>query len=276
MKQLTQNSIIAACLLAAFFHGVQSSWARPALNNFHDRNEFSTDVPVLPNDVVSMESTLTAIPEKAIHGIIETYVRERLASDDEAIAANRIEVHTRWQGDIVVEATGEVELKVRPLSQRPFRGPTVVRVEICVDGITERTISATVDTRLYQRVAVTTRAIRRGATFDPTSIELSERDITTLRHGYYTKIEDLNLLQVARPIGFGDVVSHRHAKRVPIVNRGDEVVLNVASRNMVLSTIGIALQDGSSGTRIRVKNPDSGKILYGLVREDGTVTLGAS
>ena len=216
---------------------------------------------------------LNVVPEIAIHQTVETFVRGRLRDDEVAMRASRVEIHTRWQGDIVLDLVGDVELKVRPVSPRAFRGPTVIRVEVLVDGETERTITATVDTRLYERVAVTARAVRRGSLFSETAIELAERDVTNLRHGYFRDLTELASLQAVRPIGFGAVVTRRHAEAVPFVRRGDDVVIVLVSRNMHMSAVGVALQDGVIGARIRVKNIDSGKIVFGIVEEDGSIAI---
>lgn len=222
---------------------------------------------------------LNVLTEESVRQAVEEYVRERVVieSADGAREAERIEVKPRWQGDILFDeiAAGPFELKVAPLSDKPFRGPTLVRVEISQANTMLRALTVTVDTRFYREVVVVSRGVRRGTLLTPEMVELVERDITSLRNGFFATYEELADLQVRRPIGAGDIVSHSHVKPIPLVHRGDEIVITVVSKHMRLTTFGLALQDGGAGERIRVKNRESGKIVYGHVDEDGSVRIGS-
>ena len=218
---------------------------------------------------------LNLLTEEAIRLAVEEHVRDRV----EAAAAEqgeRVEIRPRWQGDILFEdiPARPFDLKVSPLSSRPYRGPTLLRVEIRAGGAMLRALTVTVDARYYREVLVTSRTIRRGALLTPDMVELVERDVTSLKHGYLTVFEELGDLQASRPIGAGDIVSRNHVKPIPLVHRGDEIVMTVVSRHMQLAASGVALQDGGAGERIRVKSVDSGKIVYGRVDADGSVRIG--
>ena len=177
-------------------------------------------------------------------------------------------------GDLLLDRAGQVEYRVRPLSSRPFRGPSVVRVDVVQGEEVVKAITLTVDTRIYRPVLVTSRALRRGTPLDGDMLELIERDISKLRHGHYSDLSELEGMQTRRPVGYGDVLTERHVQPVPIIHRGDEVSLTVVSANMQLSVRGTALQDGGLGSRIRVKNADSGKVVSGVIVDAGTVRTG--
>lgn len=218
-----------------------------------------------------------AIPADLIRSIVETWTREQV---EDAVAENddgqtRYEVSARWQGDILLDTPGQVEFNVRRLSSRPFRGPTVVRLELHVDGALDRAMTVTVDCRSYRDVVTTTRGVRRGTLLEG-ALAVEERDITNLKHGFFAGPESLEGMRAARPIGSGEIVSHRHVEPVPIVHRGDDVTMSVTTGNMSLLATGEALQDGGVGERIRVRNIDSGKVVYGEITEAGTVRVGGS
>ncbi len=235
-------------------------------------------LPVQGSTGVDSAPTLNVLTEETVRHAVEEYVNARIADnlEDGAGAQERVEVKPRWQGDILFDqpVAGPFDLNVAPLSDKPFRGPTLVRVEIRQGNAMLRALTVTVDTRFYREVVVVSRTVRRGTSLTPDMVELVERDITSLKHGYFAAYEDLADLQVSRPIGAGDIVSRSHVKPIPLVHRGDEIVMTIVSRNMQLATFGLALQDGGAGERIRVKNRESGKIVYGRVDEDGTVRIG--
>ena len=230
--------------------------------------------------VAGAEAALEPAPMSAISGdlvrsIVSTWTREQIeaAESEDLDGSTRYEVSARWQGDILLKTPGQVKFEIRRLSSRPFRGPTVVRLELYVDGELDRAMTVTVDCRYFRHVVVTTRAVRRGSLLESDAFIVEERDITSLKHGWFDTLEDLADLQSARPIGVGEIVSHRHLEPIPVVHRGDDITMAVTTNSMSLEAIGIALQDGGVGERIRVRNLDSGKVVYGRVVDASTVRI---
>ncbi len=121
------------------------------------------------------------VSEDAIHQAVERHVRAALQRQNKA--QDRCEIHARWKGDVVLEEKGPVEIAVKPLTSRPLRGAGLVRVELKVKGQTCRTLTVTVDTRIYRRVLVTSRAVRRGELLGEEVLEQEERDVTLLKDG---------------------------------------------------------------------------------------------
>ena len=220
---------------------------------------------------VRVAAALNVVTESAIHQAAQAFVQAELAGKVDP--QEHIEIHARWQGDIALDREGATEVKIRRISSRPFRGPTVVRAEILVDGETQRTLTLTVDTRFNRKVLVTTRSLRREQSFSSDMVEWVERDITDLEDGFFTDFAELADLQVKRPIGFDRILTHRHVEKIPVVRRGDEVVLVVATSHLRISTQGMALQDGAVGKRIRVRNQDSGKVVQGEILDRQTVRV---
>lgn len=212
------------------------------------------------------------VSENAIHQAVERHVRAALQRQNKV--QDRCEVHARWKGDVALKEKGPVEIVVKPLSSRPLRGAGLVRVELKVKGETCKTLTVTVDTRIYRRVLVTSRAIRRGELLGEDLLEQEERDVTLLKDGAYTEMDQVRGMQAKRPMNAGVILTHLHSQSVPLVRQGDAVELVVVGGGMELSTQGVALQDGGAGVRIRVKNQESGKILHGEVLAAGVVRLG--
>jgi flagella basal body P-ring formation protein FlgA len=212
------------------------------------------------------------VSEDAIHQAVERHVRAALQRQH--ASQDRCEVHARWKGDVVLEEKGPVEIAVKPLTSRPLRGAGLVRVELKVRGQTCRTLTVTVDTRIYRRVLVTSRAIRRGELLGEDLLEEEERDVTLMKDGCFTEVEQVRGMQARRPMNAGEILTNLHSQSVPLVRQGDAVELVVIGGGMEMSTPGVALQDGGAGGRIRVKNQESGKVLHGEVLAAGIVRLG--
>jgi flagella basal body P-ring formation protein FlgA len=203
---------------------------------------------------------------------VEVFVQQELEGSLEGEV--RIEVNTRWQGIVELESAGEPQIRVRRGSSRPLRGPTVLRVGIDVDGQTLQTMSVTADIRYLRPVLVARYMLGRGEALEESMVEMAERDITTLRNGYFTELALLQDMQTRRSLAEGAVLTRNHVAAIPVVKRGAAVELVARTNRFSATALGEAMQDGGVGERIRVKNSDSGKILYGQILDAYTIQMG--
>jgi flagellar basal body P-ring formation protein FlgA len=93
--------------------------------------------------------------------------------------------------------------------------------------------------------------------------------------GPYIEDRDLIVGKVARltllpghAIPFAGVANRR------LVANGGEVTLVYSEGGLTIVTTGAALQDGSIGDFVRVRNSDSGVTVMGAVQADGSVMVG--
>ena len=214
----------------------------------------------------------TLVAETEIVAAVEAFVHKELGGLLKE--GTRIEVNARWQGDVELESEGKAQIRVRRASSRPLRGPTVLRVGIDVDGKTQRMMSVTADIRHMRPVLIACRMLQRGEALVEEMFELDERDITALRHDYFSEPAMLQGLQTRRSLAVGSILTGNHIEAIPIVRRGDEVQLIARTSRLSVSALGLAMQNGGVGERIRVKNSDSGKILYGQILDSYTIQIG--
>ncbi len=210
------------------------------------------------------------LSEDAIHQAVEEFVLSEM--NPEPAAETKIQV--RWHGELVIDCTESVDIQVRSISPRPFRGQTMARVSMMCGGKSVKTIAVTVDTRFHKEVLVAKRQIRRHETLSEQMVELAMRDVTSLKGGYFTGFEQLVDNRTKRSVGVGAALSADHVEPVPVIMRGDDVALVVEGDGIWISAGGVAIQDGGVGSRIRVRNRDSGRIVQGTVLDRGTVAIG--
>jgi flagella basal body P-ring formation protein FlgA len=72
----------------------------------------------------------------------------------------------------------------------------------------------------------------------------------------------------------GHAIPYAGVSNRKVVANGAEVKLIYAEGDLVISTTGSALQDGSIGDLVRVRNSDSGVTVSGAVQADGSVKVG--
>ena len=72
----------------------------------------------------------------------------------------------------------------------------------------------------------------------------------------------------------GHAIPYAGISNRKLVANGAEVKLVYAEGGLVIVTSGAALQDGSTGDVVRVRNTDSGVTVSGAVQPDGSVRVG--
>ncbi|MBQ1873151.1 MAG: flagellar basal body P-ring formation protein FlgA [Succinivibrionaceae bacterium] len=103
---------------------------------------------------------------------------------------------------------------------------------------------------------------------------LSERltDVTRIKGGAFDSIAAISGSRAKRRFSAGDPVP---AGSYCAVCRNDEVTLEAGNAVLTISTAGTALEDGSVGSEVRVRNGKSGKTVSGRVLAPGRVRTGA-
>ena len=72
----------------------------------------------------------------------------------------------------------------------------------------------------------------------------------------------------------GHAIPYASVSNRKVVVNGSEVKLIYAEGGLLIVTSGAALQDGSIGDVVRVRNSDSGVTVLGAVQPDGSVRVG--
>ncbi len=114
-------------------------------------------------------------------------------------------------------------------------------------------------------VIVTRRPLPRGSSITADDLQRVRRESGALRGQYYTDREDLVGLQTNRALAAGAVVAARHLTRPTLVRRGDELLLEARNQTVRVSMKARALENGSRGERIRVRNLSSRRELQAEV-----------
>lgn len=126
---------------------------------------------------------------------------------------------------------------------------------------------------LIDEVVVTRQPIVRGQTLRAADLVLSETDVSRMHKAYFTRIEDVVGLRSKRAVRAGQTLHAGLLKREQLVNRGKPVSIVASISGLRVSMRGKALADGGRGDRIRVENLNSGRIITGIVADNGLVEV---
>lgn len=154
-----------------------------------------------------------------------------------------------------------------------YNTPTIVRVDIQIDGRSYNKSNISFAVKQFQSVVVAAKAISARQILMPEDLRFERMDTSRLSPGYLTDMSQIAGLMIRRSLMPGAVVYDSGLERPVLVKSG--TVLNMVARigDIEVRAIGKALQSGSQGEVIRVQNINSKKIVSARVLDDTAVQV---
>lgn len=149
--------------------------------------------------------------------------------------------------------------------------PSRVAVAVSCAGTPGWTIQVPVQMQVFRQVLVTSRPLARGDMIGPADVHSEERDIARLGYGYVESVDQIAGHAVAHPLIAGMVLAPGDLTGRQTVHSGEEVALIAQIDGIEVRTSGMALDGGDTGSHLRVRNDNSGKIINGIVLGAGEV-----
>ena len=134
-------------------------------------------------------------------------------------------------------------------------------------------LTVTVRVQTFDYIVVAKKLIERHQKINENDVELAYYETTNFKRQYFTNVEDVigfrtkQILQAGKPI-FASTI-----ELPPIIKRGDVIKIRVRLKNLDVTALGKALEDGRLGETIQVKNLSSGKRIAGEVIDEKTVLV---
>ena len=108
--------------------------------------------------------------------------------------------------------------------------------------------------------------IPRGVALRPEMLTVVMQPQAPASAALLSSVEPLLSTETLRPIAKGSAVSRHDVRAAVLVHRGDQVLISVGrGQGFLISARVEALEDGRLGSRIRLRNPRSGRVIYGVV-----------
>lgn len=170
---------------------------------------------------------------------------------------------------------GEVKWKIAPIGRNLSAGGSrSFRVAAQVNGKEVWRTQVRVKQEVTQNIAVAVREIRRGQQIRPEDIRLKSQNISGKNPDrYITRLRDVVGKNAKRPIGRGERVRRDMVLAPAEVKEGGRVTIEYRTPLLHLRMPGVALVAGNIGDFIPVRNLQSGRIIYGVVKNGTTVKV---
>jgi flagella basal body P-ring formation protein FlgA len=126
----------------------------------------------------------------------------------------------------------------------------------------------------WVEAVVVTRPLARGVAIGAADVRLERRELAQLPYGYMTDPGQALGQLTARALAAGHALLPRQLRAGALVRRGDTITLLARRGGMAVRMQGEALGEGAAGTRVRVRNARSQRVVEGTVVAAGLVELG--
>lgn len=208
-----------------------------------------------------------ATPEERIERVCRDYVLSQLQwePDDVEIRFRRyIKPALDWS---------KVSLRVSHPRNADFCGVITLRVAAVKGGNAIRSFPVPIEITLYNEVVVITRKLRRHAVISADDFTLERRKVNLSRNSPVTDPAEVIGRRTVRVLSVGRPVVISMIEEIPVIERGQKVTVRYRSGNLLLTTLGEAIEDGWAGGLVRVKNLASKKLITVMVADAGIVDI---
>lgn len=222
---------------------------------------------------LAMALLAAAASDKALASTESAERLERVARD------TVINSLSRDGSSVTARARVDARLKLPACGHRPQGTPptrasgSTLTVRLQCNAPSRWTLFVPVETTRRGRVAVLSRALRRGEALSGDALRFEERDLNTLPYGHFGDAASAIGQVARRDLGAGAALTPRDLVPATLVRRGQSVTLIGRVGGIEVRARGTALAAGSLNQRIRVRNQHSRRVIEGLVRSPTEVVV---
>lgn len=143
-----------------------------------------------------------------------------------------------------------------------------------MDGSVRQRLTGSVFLDCWAEVPCSSGVLNRDDLLDHTKVTFKRMNLSGLRGRPWDGLG--GPWRVLRPIGVDQVIYQNDLSHLPTVSKGSTVTLIYEGKSVRLTVRAEALADGMAGESIPVRNLQSRKEVYGVVRDAGTIMVKAA
>lgn len=170
---------------------------------------------------------------------------------------------------------GDIRWEIRAQGRQMARGGSrAYRVVAYVNGRSQWNALVRTRTEVVRKVVVAVRPIARGANITAEDIRVEQRRVDgRLPGSTLGDVESVVGKPALRPIARNELINASMVREPLSVREGGRVTLLYQGPGVQFTAVGVALVNGRVGKFIPVRNLQSGKIVYGVVKEEEVVLV---
>lgn len=151
-------------------------------------------------------------------------------------------------------------------------GSMLARCRILADGIAVAESTLVLRATLWRDVWVSRQPLAAASTFDVSLLEVRRVDLLRERDALPATVGDRSYA-MARAVGPGRMLTWHDVVRRPLVRKGNLVDVSAADGQLLITMKALAMENGSQGDTVTVRNPQSRKDFAAMVVDENRVQV---
>jgi flagella basal body P-ring formation protein FlgA len=205
-------------------------------------------------------------PLESIRAKAESFVKSQLPHEANVASVTAGTMDSRLR---LVRCTSGMHAQMPPGAALQSR----TMVGVACDGPVRWMVYVPVTVESQISVLVLKHPVPRDARLTLEDVTVESRKVTGLATAYLTSANDLQARTAQRPLPMGTTLTMDMFKPDLVVKHGQEVTLVASAGGIEVRATGRALADGAGGTRLKVQNLSSLKVVEGVVEGPDTVRV---
>lgn len=166
------------------------------------------------------------------------------------------------------------QLVIKPLTQKEPLGLFTVIAEIYKDNVRVERAQVKMRIRKFTDVLVVNGKLQRHDLITNDDITSERKEITTLFERPVTSLNEIADMRLKRNLKRGQILTFEALETIPDLERGMATTIIFDNGLFKITAPGVALQNGSAGDMIKVKNKSTNKIIVARIEDDKSVSVG--
>lgn len=204
---------------------------------------------------------------RRVRADLERFIQSRMGDPSATIEVPRLAAFSVDR----VRHPGGLRTELSSKSKPPFSGRVPITVALYAGDVLIKRSVISPYIRTMVAVVVPSRDLRRGEILAADDLRIADQNVERTPDDAIDQIEDAIGLRMKRSVRAGRVLRRTQVEGVPIVERGDRVLLVLRSGLIEVQAVGRSREAGVAGDWIRVVNLDSKRELSGRVDRRGRV-----
>lgn len=202
----------------------------------------------------------------AIRAAAESFVKSQLPNDGNVASVTAGVLDSRLR---LVRCTGGMR------GQLPAGARLLSRsmVAVACDGPVHWTVYVPVTVESRVSVLILKHPVPRDARLTAADVTVETLKVTGVAAAYLTDVTDLLARTTTRPLPIGTTLTMDMFKADLVIKHGQDVTLVASLGGIEVRAAGRALADAAGGTRVKVQNLSSLKVVEGVVEGPDTVRV---
>jgi len=218
--------------------------------------------------LIGVPATAATLSPDRIRDELEGYVRDRLPDSVSSVAVDGVNL-----GDPLTVPDGIVALRFRPRPGENFMGRTVLAMDVMHDLELVQTHNLSFRVTGNVSVWTVTTTIGRGNSVLQHTLTPDLRDLDSLPVDAVIAGDPIGTSVASRDLAVGTVLCRSMLRRIPDLERGSTVIVEIVTGPLSVSCVGSLQENGFVGEFVRARCDETATLISGRLEADGRVVM---